>query len=184
MRIITRSDRNEITVKDNLGGADIIVYYRTPTAEELRKIRTGGLVKDQKTGKRVFDQNANDRKICDFALAILTGFRDGDLGIDDAAGNSQPISSDPSKPNYFPDWKTLIADTCSDILAYVGSRVANGASAPKDADTIDFADDDSEEGAINRAPTPSSVQTVGAQLIAPSPSEGSETAPFPSSSNA
>jgi len=117
MRDLTRSDRNKLIINDARSGTEIELYYRTPTTQEEVEYQSK-LIK--RKGKKVLI-NAFETRL-KMGLKILTGFREGDFGVD-----GRPISSDPSSPNYREDWKELLREYAADIVTAFAFAVFEGA---------------------------------------------------------
>ena len=116
MRELKRSDNNKLTIGDTRSGSEIILFYRNPTTDEEVAYRKEIYIND---GKKVVYEPWGAR--LKFGQVIITGFREGDFGID-----GKPIASDPASPNYYADWKQLITDTASDLLMALSTAVFEG----------------------------------------------------------
>lgn len=116
MRELNRSERNTLTIQDTRSGTEIELYYRNPTSRE-EALFQAKVVK--RKGTKVVLKSFDTR--LEFGLKVLTGFREGDFGID-----GKPISSDPDSPNYREDWKNILADGAADIIRTVGMTVFEG----------------------------------------------------------
>ncbi|MDI9559676.1 MAG: hypothetical protein QM235_00600 [Pseudomonadota bacterium] len=123
MRDLDASAVNKIVINDARSGTEIELYYRNPTTQEEVEYQT-------KLYKRKSNKLIMNPKIkLDLGLAILTGFREGDFGV-----KGKPISSDPESPNYYEDWKGLLARTASDIISTFATVVFEGARVASDTD--------------------------------------------------
>lgn len=142
MRDLAKSDKNILEVHDKLSGTDMTIYYRTPTTQERISFNKR-LIK--RVGKKVVDQSAET--MLEDGLKIITGFKDGDFGID-----GKPISSNPESPDYYPEWKRLLEEEAADVAVAVANTVFN--SARTGSSDIDIADAD--EGAKETLPLPKS----------------------------
>lgn len=117
MRDLTPSDRNEITINDTRSGTEIKLFYRNPrTQEEVGYQAALFLRKGGKLKINAFETRMK------YGMAILTGIREGDFGID-----GKPISSDIASPNYREDWKALIAAQAPDIVTTFAFAIFEGA---------------------------------------------------------
>ncbi len=116
MRDLKKTDRNVLKIQDAISGSEIELYYRMPTTQEMVQYQSK-LIKKQ--GKKVL-MNAFETRL-EMGLKILTGFRDGDFGID-----GSPISSEPSSSNYREDWKDLLKETAADIVTTLAFNVFEG----------------------------------------------------------
>lgn len=85
MRELKTSDKNKLTIADARSGTEIELYYRTPAPSE--EVAYQARLIKRKGNKVVF--NSHETRL-EFGFKILTGFRDGDFGID-----GKPLSSDP-----------------------------------------------------------------------------------------
>jgi hypothetical protein len=104
-RDLKRSDHAVLVIHDSISSSDITLHYRIPTAEEHIKYQ-----RETRTvnGDKV---EVNEELRMEWALALLTGFREGDLLVD-----GKPISAEEGKENYDPSWKQLIKETAADWL--------------------------------------------------------------------
>lgn len=100
------SSSNKAIIRDGISNSEIELSYRTPTTSELQRFYTNSITR--KGGKST--PNAVAARVA-FALDIATGIRDGDFGIE-----GKPISSDPQSPDYYSDWKKVLAEKAPDIL--------------------------------------------------------------------
>lgn len=117
MRDLTRSDKNKMVINDARSGSEIELYYRNPTTQEEVEYQSK-LFKRQ--GKKVLINAFNTR--LEMGLKILTGFREGDFGIE-----GRPIASDPQDKNYKENWKELLKETAADIVTAFSFTVFEGA---------------------------------------------------------
>ncbi len=117
MRDLTRSDKNKMVINDARSGSEIELYYRNPTTQEEVEYQAK-LFKRQ--GKKVLINAFSTR--LEMGLKILTGFREGDFGIE-----GKPIASDPQSPNYKENWKDLLKDSAADIITAFSFSVFEGA---------------------------------------------------------
>jgi hypothetical protein len=132
MRDLTKSDRNKLVINDTRSGTEIELYYRNPTTQEEIEYQSK-LIK--RKGKKVLI-NAFETRL-QMGLKILTGFREGDFGVD-----GKPISSDPSSPNYREDWKDLLKEYAADIVTAFAFAVFEGARINTDIGLeIDFVEE-------------------------------------------
>lgn len=116
MRELKTSDRNTLTVFDRRSGTEIELYYRSPSSRE-EALYQARLVK--KKGKKIL-MNAFETRLS-FGLAILTGIREGDFGVD-----GKPISSEQGSPNYCAEWKKAVEEGASDIVRHLAVTVFEG----------------------------------------------------------
>lgn len=141
MRDLKKTDRNVLKINDMVSGSELEMYYRLPTTQEMVSYQNR-LIKRQ--GKKVLI-NAFETRL-EMGLKILTGFKEGDFGVD-----GQPISSDADSPNYREDWKDLLKETASDIVSTLAFAVFEGARIDTGSMDIDF-----EEAAEDVVPLPKS----------------------------
>lgn len=127
MRDLTKSDKNKMIINDARSGSEIELYYRNPTTQEEVEYQSK-LFKRQ--GKKVLINAFGTR--LDMGLKILTGFREGDFGIE-----GKPISSDPQNPDYKENWKDLLKENAADIITAFSFAIFEGARADTGAE-IDF----------------------------------------------
>src|SRR5512138_3248107 len=136
MRDLKKSDRNRLTLTDTASGEQIVVYYSTPTASQMRAYRQESI---RRRGKKVVVENFDPA--LKYGLEILTGFEDGAFGFDGV-----PISADPASPAFREDWKALLKETASDIVTAVAYVAFDGVRAGSEEEDIEFGGD-GEEGA-------------------------------------
>lgn len=134
-RELKPSDHNVFKFKDPTCGDELHIYYRTPTTKERISFKTESFVRK---GKKFINKVHEKRQ--EYALKIITGFRDGDLTID-----RKPIG-----PNH-KGWKELIEETCGDILDLIAMAVFEGID-PNDNIEVGF--DEGEEVEDEEIPLP------------------------------
>ncbi len=108
---------SELRIQDNLSNSEIVLRYRTPTTQErlgyenAKAVRKGGRVEDKRPQARQ-----------KYGMKILAGFREGDFErmVD---GKWTPISSNPDSPNYWPEWKSVIAEQAGDMVEALAIQV-------------------------------------------------------------
>lgn len=115
MRDLKKTDKNVLVISDSISGSDIELYYRNPTAPEIVAYQ-----------KSMYKRDGNKLKIdpacrLDHGLKILTGFRDGDFGVD-----GKPLSADPASENYQENWKDLVKESAADIVMVLALHVFEG----------------------------------------------------------
>jgi len=118
---LTASDRNRITINDTRSGTQIELTYRNPTTQEEIDYQAKAY---RRKGKKFYVNTGVKIKS---ALDILTGFREGDFGID-----GKQISSDPGSAHYCPEWKDLLLQCASHILIAFASAIFEGARVDND----------------------------------------------------
>jgi len=121
MRDIADGATNTMVIDDGRSGSQIELYYRNPTTQEEVTYKT---LQYKKSGNK-FTINAGLKVT--LALAVLTGFREGDFGV-----GGKPISSDPASSNYLEGWKDAVKKNASDILLAFASAVFEGVRADKE----------------------------------------------------
>jgi len=132
------STRNIARIYSPVSGETKEFYYRIPTTEELTEY-SSNLFK--RKGRKM--QNKAIETRIRMAKKILTGFHDGDFGI-----NKKPISSDPDSPDYYPQWLRLLEEGNPGLLSAFAFHVFEGAKAdemPEEDDDDDKDDDDQTE---------------------------------------
>lgn len=142
MRDLKRSDKNKLIINDSISGSELELYYRMPETAEMVAYQNR-LIKRQ--GKKIL-MNAFETRL-DMGLKIITGFRDGDFGID-----GQPIASDPASANYRENWKELLKESAADIITTLAFTVFEGAR-------VDTGIDFEVEGAEEIIPFPKSSES-------------------------
>lgn len=137
------SNRNKITINDSRSGTQIELTYRNPTTQEEIDYQAKAY---KRKGKKFYVNTGVKIKS---ALDILTGFRQGDFGID-----GKPISSDPESPNYYPEWKDLLVKSATHILIAFATAVFDGTRADSEiAGDLEYV---AIEGDDNDIPLPKS----------------------------
>lgn len=116
MRDLTKTDKNVLKITDSISASEIELYYRNPATTEIVAYQNRMY---RREGNKVKIDAANTR--IDFGLKVLTGFRDGDFGID-----GKPISADPASPGYCKDWKTHLKENAGDIIMTLAMHVFEG----------------------------------------------------------
>lgn len=122
MRELGSSEKNKLTIKDARSGSEIELYYRNPTTTEIAGYQKS-LVK--KRGNKVI-MNTHQTRL-EFGLKVLTGFKEGDFGLD-----GKPISSDTNSPAFRTDWKDVVATGAQDLILILARVVFEGASIKGD----------------------------------------------------
>ncbi len=110
-------------------------YYRRPTTEEI--IAYNSRLFQKRNGKVI--NNVVPTRI-EMGSKILTGVQDGVFTV-----NGKPISSDPSSPDFYSDWKNLLKGALSGTIANFAFRVFEAVSeAQLDQEEI-LANEEGEE---------------------------------------
>lgn len=105
---------SEAVLKDNLGGGEIVIYYRQPTTIERVEYTNQGF--RRVAGELVV--NKGETRM-DYGLRIITGFKFGDF-VDE---KGKAFASEPGHKNYRADWKDLLMDGGSDLVDLLAARV-------------------------------------------------------------
>lgn len=145
MRDLTKSDKNKMVVNDARSGSEIELYYRNPTTHEEVEYQSKLF---KRLGKKVLINAFSTR--LEMGLKILTGFREGDFGIE-----GKVISSDPSRPDYKENWKELLKENAADIVTAFSFAVFEGARI----DTGAIVDFETAEEAEEIIPFPKSSES-------------------------
>jgi hypothetical protein len=108
---------NELRVRDNLSGSEIVLYYRMPTTEENIRY-TNALVRRE--GNKLVSRQGETRQ--KYGAAILVGIRDGDF--ERKIGEKYvPISSTHGSEGYDPEWKAHVKKHASDLVELLAVHV-------------------------------------------------------------
>ena len=107
---------------DSATGQEVELSHRLPTAPEEVEFQ-------QRTFRRRNKKNISPEDIArnlaeirvDFGMRIVTGFKEGDFGVD-----GKPISSDPGSTNFYPEWKNLLRDMAPRIVSALAVGVFEG----------------------------------------------------------
>lgn len=101
-----------VWIYDSIGKCTHELYFRLPSTEEHIEYRKNLFVREGDEAK-----NESFRIQAKMGYRILLGFKKGTFGLD-----GQPYASDPDDPDYRQDWKEIIAQDASDILAAVAQK--------------------------------------------------------------
>ena len=109
-------------VFDSATGQEVELLHRLPTTQEEVEFQ-------QRTFRRRNKKNISPEDIArnlaeirvEFGLKIVTGFKDGDFGVD-----GKPISSDPESTNFYPEWKNLLREKAPRIVSALAVGVFEG----------------------------------------------------------
>src|SRR3989304_5326416 len=109
-------------VFDSATGQEVELSHRLPTTlEEVEFQRKTFRRRDRKSiSPEDIARNLAEIRL-DFGLRIVTGFKDGDFGVD-----GKPISSDPESTNFYPEWKNLLRDKAPRIISALAVGVLEG----------------------------------------------------------
>ena len=129
-------DINELKIFDNISGSSIVMYYRDPTTEERTAYANASV---RRKRNKIITKVPETR--IEYAEKIMTGFREGDFTIK-KDGQPQPISSEPSSPNYYPEWKNLLRKKASDLLMLLAGHVFDGSAETEDAEPDGLVEDE------------------------------------------
>jgi hypothetical protein len=118
-------------IPDPLSGKPFGVYYRMPTTKErvayARKLSGGRNDNPEDAVDRVYAARE------EFGFEIITGVRDGDLGIEEEVGSeTKPISSTPESPDYCEKWKDVLKDSCADLILKFAAKIFEGEPFPEE----------------------------------------------------
>ena len=140
MARIFSDEPNKLRLHDNISDSNIVLYYRTPTAQEQAAYTNG-------MSKRVRNKIVN----CTGELrqtkgkAILTGFREGDFlkpGTPDSPHYDEKLkgvvfSSNPDSPKYDSEWKKLVGKFAPDLVEALAIHAFEQTSTPDDGVDLD-----------------------------------------------
>lgn len=121
-RFTEENVKNEFAVQDKLSGDELMLYYRTPTAEEHIKYSKEKLVR---RGNKFEDRLTET--LIKYGGKILTGIRKGDFARR-VGGKTVLYSSESGDPDYDPNWKELLRAHAADLLILLGMHVFEPAS--------------------------------------------------------
>ena len=119
---------------DSATGQEVELLHRLPTtSEEVEFQRKTFRRRDRKSiSPEDIARNLAEIRV-DFGLRIVTGFKDGDFGVD-----GKPISSDPESTNFYPEWKNPLRDKAPRIISALAVAVFEGGR-------VQAADEEDEE---------------------------------------
>lgn len=121
MRDLKKSDRNKVVLADSVSGDELVIFYMTPTAPQVKAYRQQSI--KRKGDKMVMDTFTPGLRI---GLEIITGIGEGCFGYD-----GEPISSDPASPHFRKDWKELLKETACEVVLYVAQVAFDGVKIAK-----------------------------------------------------
>ena len=109
-------------VFDSATGQEVELTHRLPTTSEEVEFQ-------RRTFRRRDRRNISPEDIArnlaeirvEFGLKVLTGFKEGDFGVD-----GKPISSDPESSNFYPEWKNLLREKAPRIVSALAVAVFEG----------------------------------------------------------
>lgn len=130
MRDLKASNDNLMIFTDGMTNTKVGILFRTPTTEERVAFQKKSI---KRKGHKVKFMGHETRHT--YGLKIITGLREGDFGYDGKA-----ISSDSASEDYREDWKALLEETASDLIAQLAQKVFE-----VKMDLIDIEDDDDSE---------------------------------------
>src|SRR3990172_6690171 len=109
-------------VFDSATGQEVELLHRLPTTQEEVEFQRKTFRRRDRRSISPEDIARNLAEIrVDFGLRIVTGFKDGDFGVD-----GKPISSDPVSTNFYPEWKAILRDKAPRILSALPVRLFYG----------------------------------------------------------
>ncbi len=119
-RIIGENIKNQLIIRDQFSGDQIILYYRMPTTEERVGYESAKYHRD-KDGFEIRLSEAGQI----FGEKILEGFSEGSF-VQKIGEEMKPFSSDSKSPNHDPEWKQLLRKYAADILETLSLHVFEG----------------------------------------------------------
>lgn len=140
---ILSDDLNELRIRDNISGSDIVFYYRMPTTAERAAYSNESF---RRQGRKVKVGIGETRQ--KYGLKILAGFREGDFELAD----HYKMSSDPASEFYNADWKEHIAKHAGDLVELLAIRVFDmpaSVAAPDEDEDEDEGDGEGEDAEKN-----------------------------------
>ena len=119
---LSKQDVFRKIIFDSATGQEVELLHRLPTtSEEVEFQRKTFRRRDRKTiSPEDIARNLAEIRV-DFGLRIVTGFKDGDFGVD-----GKSISSDPESTNFYPEWKNLLRDKAPRIVSALAVGVFEG----------------------------------------------------------
>lgn len=139
------NEPNELRLHDNLSASTIVLFYRTPTAQEQAGY-TNGMTK--RVRNKLINCTGEQRQVN--GLAILTGFREGDFLKPgppesphyDKEQKGVVFSSNPESPKYDPSWKKLVGKYAPDLVEALAIHAFEQTSTQDDGVDLDGAGSD------------------------------------------
>lgn len=114
---------NELRIKDNISGSEIVFSYRMPTTSERAAYANESY---RRKGSKIENRVVEARQ--KFGKKILVGVRDGDFEVKLEDGTYAPLSSTPG-PHYQADWKDTVARHAGELLELLAARVFDGSAS-------------------------------------------------------
>ena len=116
-RKIGKDLKNVVKIRDPQTGDWIVLYYRSPKAEEMVSY-FANIDRDR------YQEMLAERRI-NFALdqGIITGFEEGCFEKENEEGKFIKFSYDQTKPNYDSAWKEHLKEGAADILTIFSAQV-------------------------------------------------------------
>lgn len=115
MRDLSASNKNLMSIKDNLSNTEIGIYYSTVKSSDRIKYQSELLKVLQDAPDQDKVKAAMEYRL-DATLNFITGFTDDSFSMDD-----KPISSDEKSEFYKADWKIFLKENAGDILETVNN---------------------------------------------------------------
>jgi hypothetical protein len=119
---LNRQDVFRKIIFDSATGHEVELTHRLPTTSEEVEFQRRTFKGRGRKGFSPEDIARNLAEIrIEFGLRIVTGFKDGDFGVD-----GRPISSNPESPDFYPEWKNLLRDKAPRIVSALAVAVFEG----------------------------------------------------------
>ena len=122
-RTIGENIRNKVTINDQYSGDPLILYYRSPTAEERIAYRASMY---QREKDKVIFRLGEARQ--EFGAKIVLGFEEGSFQIKEG-DKLRVFSSEPASANYDAGWKDLLKKYAADVLEALAEHAFEEARA-------------------------------------------------------
>lgn len=137
------AEKNVLEVQDKISGDILTLYYNMPTNTDRVSYGNALFVRKGKKVVMVKDPFSIQAK---YGLRILSGIKKGDF-----TNHGKVYASEPSDPDYDPDWKKHVEAGASDVMAYLARHAFGSVEAPSEDDGIEI--EDLEEDAGNEGET-------------------------------
>lgn len=130
MRIASKKP-NTLRLHDNLSNSVVEIYYRTPNPKENATYMNG--FSKRVRNKVVTTTGENRQK---WGAKILVGFRDGDFGYENDAGDVVPVSSNRGSEHFREDWKEWFCTNFPDLVDTLAIHAFENTSDTDDTEDL------------------------------------------------
>jgi hypothetical protein len=135
--------KNVMEIQDGVSGDIHELFYRLPTNTEIAAFHASCFAREGNTIK----VNVHGSRV-QYGLLVLEGFTKGSFGLD-----GKPFASDPADADYMENWKDILREEASDILAVFAVQVFEGTKVRKGGGVkVDFVGGSGGDGGTDKLP--------------------------------